>query len=114
MVLAPVVPAVADACSVVAGAGSWWVAAVARWMAALPAASLPWPGGAAGLVLMAVLNVAVLGTLVALVERQRLAAALKSMQRAVPPRWRILIGFGPLTAAAALAAALWTAAVGGG
>ncbi|MCU6478755.1 ComEC/Rec2 family competence protein [Arthrobacter sp. A2-55] len=114
MVLAPVVPALADACSVVAGAGSWWVAAVARWMAALPAASLPWPGGAAGLVLMAVLNVAVLGTLVALVERQRLAAALKSMQRAVPPRWRILIGFGPLTAAAALAAALWTAAVEGG
>ncbi len=113
MVASPLLPAVADLCAAAAGVGAWWVAAVARWMSGLPAASLPWPDGARGVVLMSLMNAAMLGALAALVKRRRVGAAVHGLRRRLPRRCRFLLGFGSLTACAALAAAVWTAAVSG-
>ncbi|PYI67401.1 competence protein ComEC [Arthrobacter livingstonensis] len=111
MVASPVLPGLAVLCAGAAGTGAWWVAGVARRMSALPASSLPWPEGAKGLVLMSLMNAAVLGALVALVERQRLATAVLVLRRRLSRRCRFLVGFGSLTVCAALGTALWTAAV---
>ena len=111
MVASPVLPDMAGLCAGAAGTGAWWVAAVARWMAGLPASSLPWPAGARGVALMSLMNTAALGALVALVERQRVAAAVRAFRRRLLPGCRFLFGFGSLTAGAALGTALWTAAV---
>ncbi|MEK8228568.1 ComEC/Rec2 family competence protein [Oerskovia sp. M15] len=43
-----------------AGLAAWWIAAVARFFAALPGARLPWLGGAPGAAALAVLTVAAL------------------------------------------------------
>lgn len=43
-----------------AGAGAWWIGAVARTGAAVPAARLPWPGGGGGALLLAVGTAALL------------------------------------------------------
>ncbi|MGO4385308.1 ComEC/Rec2 family competence protein [Specibacter sp. RAF43] len=108
LVTATLVPALAMACAAVAGIGAWWVAAVARWMATLPGAVLPWPGGAAGVVLMAVFNALVLAALVAAVERQRTVELMDHLRETVPRRWHFLFGFGALTACVAVAAGAWT------
>ena len=42
--------------AVPASAATWWIAVVARWTAALPAASLPWPDGVPGAALLAVVT----------------------------------------------------------
>ncbi|MCQ9164403.1 MULTISPECIES: ComEC/Rec2 family competence protein [unclassified Arthrobacter] len=111
LVAAPLVPLAADLCAWVSGWGAWWVAAVARWMAALPAAGLPWPGGVRGVVLMALMDAAVLGALAALVERQQLAGRLAALRAGLPEQWRFLLGFSTLSVSAAVAAGLWTMAV---
>lgn len=46
-------PAAAQCCALVAGAGCWWIATVARTAAGLPGAQVAWLGGAAGPVLLA-------------------------------------------------------------
>ncbi|OLT53987.1 ComEC/Rec2 family competence protein [Cellulosimicrobium sp. CUA-896] len=69
--LAPVWPAAATAVAAVAGACTWWLAAVARLFAGLPAARVPWPGGVGGLLLLAAASVVVLAVLL---RSRRLAA----------------------------------------
>lgn len=59
-VLAPGVPGLAYATAWLAGIATGWIAAVARWCAGLPGASLPWPGGVGGALLLAVATVGVL------------------------------------------------------
>lgn len=46
-----------------AAGATWWIARVARTVAGLPGAQLPWPGGPGGAALLAVLTAAVLGVL---------------------------------------------------
>jgi len=111
MVAAPILPALASGCALVAGAGSWWVSVVARWMSQLPASALPWPEGGKGVVLMALLNTGLLGALAALVERRRVAEGVRRLRRRLPPEYRFLLGFGSLAGCSAVSAALWTAAV---
>ncbi|WP_160318898.1 ComEC/Rec2 family competence protein [Arthrobacter sp. ERGS1:01] len=113
MVVATVVPFLADVCAGISGVGAWWVGTVAQWMSALPAASLPWPAGPAGMVLMALMNSAVVAFLLAVVERRRARALLRDARARLPRRWRFLTEFGVLTAVATLAAGLWTAAMVG-
>lgn len=110
LAIAALAPPLAAFCAAASGAGSWWVAVVARVMAALPGASLPWPGGAPGVVLMALLNAAVLMALACMVERERAAAATAWALTRVPARWR-RHGFGLAVLLAAAAAAWWSAAV---
>ncbi|MCF4121569.1 ComEC/Rec2 family competence protein [Antribacter sp. KLBMP9083] len=50
---APWAPPVAHAVAWAASGATWWIAQVATWGAALPGASLPWPGGPAGALLLA-------------------------------------------------------------
>lgn len=52
-----VFPGIAQLCAWIAGAGSWWVGLVARFIAGLPGVALPWPEGARGVALMILLNV---------------------------------------------------------
>ncbi len=111
LVCAVLLPPVAELCAAVSGVGAWWVAAVAHWLAALPAASLPWPGGPAGVALMAVLNAGVLGVLVAVVEKRRVRAAAMDVADHLPAWWRERWGFPAIVALAALLALWWTAAV---
>ncbi len=111
LVCALPLPGVAVACAALSGVGAWWVAAVARWMSALPAASLPWPGGVAGVVLMAVANAAVLLALVAVVERRRTAAVATLLLDFVPNWWRQRFGFASVVILAAALAFGWSAAV---
>ncbi len=55
-VLAPWLPVVAGLVAWVASVATWWIAAVAHWCAALPGATVPWLGGPAGALLLAVLT----------------------------------------------------------
>ncbi|WP_157875144.1 ComEC/Rec2 family competence protein [Arthrobacter sp. PAMC 25486] len=111
MACALLLPPLAGLCAAISGVGAWWVAAVARWMAALPAASLPWPGGPEGVLLMAVLNAGVLLSLIVLVEKQRLRAAIAGIMAHLPVWWRERFGFASVVALAALLALWWVAAV---
>ncbi|SEE52000.1 competence protein ComEC [Arthrobacter alpinus] len=111
MVVAALAPLLASLCAAVSGAGAWWVQAVAGFMSGLPAASLPWPEGFQGMLLMAVFNVVALGSLVALVERQKTKAAIAALLAHVPARWRRSCGFGTIVLAATAVAMWWTAAV---
>lgn len=52
-ITAPWAPAFAHALAWLAGSATWWIAAVARWCAGLPGASLPWPGGVPGALALA-------------------------------------------------------------
>ncbi|QDC24744.1 DUF4131 domain-containing protein [Georgenia yuyongxinii] len=56
--LAPVWPSGATALAVAASVGTGWIATVARVLAGLPGAQLPWVSGPAGLLLMVVVTVA--------------------------------------------------------
>lgn len=58
--LAPWAPAAAEVVAWVAGFATGWIATVARFFAGLPGASLPWPGGVGGALLLAVGTTAVL------------------------------------------------------
>jgi competence protein ComEC len=69
--LAPVWPAAATAVATLAGAFTWWLAGVAQVFAALPAARVPWPGGAGGVVLLAAVSALALAVLL---RSRRLAA----------------------------------------
>ena len=111
LVVATVLPPLAGLCAAVSGAGAWWVAAVATWMSALPAASLPWPGGGQGVILMTLLNTALLTGLFAIVERGRLAGVMATLVDYLPPWWRIRFGFSAIAVVAAVIAAWWTVAV---
>ncbi|MFI2489342.1 ComEC/Rec2 family competence protein [Promicromonospora kroppenstedtii] len=55
-VLAPWLPAVAGLVAWAASGATWWIAAVAHRCAALPGAAVPWLGGPAGALLLAVLT----------------------------------------------------------
>lgn len=57
-IASPVLPAVAHGLAVVASWPAGWIAAVANVGSALPLATVPWPGGALGLVLLSVLGIA--------------------------------------------------------
>ncbi|SFB15897.1 competence protein ComEC [Cellulomonas marina] len=61
--LDPVAPGVAAVCAHVAGAACWWVAAVARTLAGLPGADVPWVPGTAGAVLLAAAGAGLAGLL---------------------------------------------------
>lgn len=52
-VTAPWWPVAAHGLAWLAGGATWWVAAVARWCAGLPGATLPWPGGVPGALALA-------------------------------------------------------------
>lgn len=110
LVLAMVAPLPAQFCAALAGAGAWWVAAVAHVFAALPGASLPWPGGGAGVALMAVANALLLAGLVALAEPDTARAAVAKLLRRLPDRLRGRV-FPGIVFLAACATALWTAMV---
>lgn len=56
----PVAPWLADACLHVADGAARWLAGVARGLAALPLARVPWPAGAGGAWLLAVVTAGVL------------------------------------------------------
>jgi competence protein ComEC len=58
--VSPVWPAAAEALAWLAGWPARWLVAVARYGADLPAGALPWPGGACGGLLLAVITVAAL------------------------------------------------------
>lgn len=88
MVVAAVIPPLAAVCAAVSGAGAWWVAAVARTMSALPAASLPWPSGVQGVVLMSLLNAALLAVLFVMMERERAMALALKVRSLLPAGWR--------------------------
>lgn len=111
MVMAPLLPGLAQLCAGISGTGAWWVAYVAKGMARLPAATVPWPMGIKGAVLMALMNVVFIAALCGLVERQRLGMLFKIARARLPPRWRSLLSFHVLTVCAALGAGLWTVAV---
>lgn len=111
LAVAAVVPLIGSLCAFVSGLGAWWVAAIARWMAGLPAASLPWPAGLEGVVLMAAVNAAALAALFALVEQERAKAAAVRLTGFLPARWRAHFGFGTVVVLAAAATAWWCAAV---
>ena len=110
LVAASVLPPLAVLCAAVSGAGAWWVAVVARWMSALPASSLPWPAGVQGVVLMACLNVAVLGSLFVVVERERTAGAVAAVLGRIPSWWRVRFGFAAVAVLGAAVAGWWTTA----
>ncbi|WP_136519546.1 ComEC/Rec2 family competence protein [Cellulomonas telluris] len=57
LLLAPWWPGGAEALAAVAGAACWWIGAVARWCAALPAAGVAWLPGPLGAVAAAVVAV---------------------------------------------------------
>lgn len=59
-VLAPWLPPVAGVVAWAASGATWWIAAVARWCAAFPGATVPWLGGPTGAVLLAAVTVLVL------------------------------------------------------
>lgn len=61
--LAPWAPATAGVVAWFAGMATAWIAAVARFFAGLPGASLPWPGGVGGALLLAAATTAVLWVL---------------------------------------------------
>ncbi|MGP9501381.1 ComEC/Rec2 family competence protein [Specibacter sp. AOP5-B1-6] len=111
MVAAAAFPPVGVLCAAVSGAGAWWVAVVARSMSALPASSLPWPEGAQGVILMALLNTTVLAGLFALVERQRVASIVARLRGHLPESSRRRFGFVAMVAFASSATLWWTAAV---
>lgn len=111
MACAVLLPPLAGLCAAISGVGAWWVASMARWMAALPAASLPWPGGPEGVVLMAVLNAAVLLGLIALVDKRRVREAATRVAGKLPAWWRERLGFPSVVGLAALLALWWAAAV---
>lgn len=111
LAVAALMPLIASFCAFVSGLGACWVAAVARWMSELPAASLPWPAGLEGVVLMAVLNAVTLAALFALVEPERAKAVTGRLLRLLPDKWRARFGFGSVIVLAAVATAWWCAAV---
>lgn len=111
LAVAALLPLLGSLCALVSGLGAWWVAALARWMAELPAASLPWPAGLEGVALMAALNAAVFTGLFVLVERERATAAAVRLLAVLPARWRAHFGFGTVVVLAAAATAWWCAAV---
>lgn len=111
LAMAAIAPPLAGLCAAVSGVGAWWVAVVARFMSGLPAASLPWPEGVQGMLLMALLNATVVGVLVAVVERQRASVAAGRLLAYLPARWRRGCGFGAIVLVAATASMWWTAAV---
>ena len=110
MVVAAVLPPLAALCAAISGVGAWWVAVVARTLSALPAASLPWPSGVQGVVLMSLLNVAVLTLLFAVVEKERAKAVAQRLRALLPVRWRGH-GFAAAVILGAGAAMWWSAAV---
>lgn len=57
---APWAPGVAHAVAWLAGIATGWIAMVARWCAGLPFATLPWPGGVRGALLLGALTAVVL------------------------------------------------------
>jgi len=59
-VLSPVWPSGAEFVAWLASWPAWWLVVIARHGARLPAGTLPWPGGAAGALLLAGLTVALL------------------------------------------------------
>jgi competence protein ComEC len=77
-VVAVVTPTVAGALAWVATVPVWWLAVVARTLAALPGAGLGWPRGAAGLALLAAAG----GALVGVVR-----VARRARGRAILCRW---------------------------
>lgn len=104
-------PLLGSLCALVSGLGAWWVAALARWMAELPAASVPWPAGLEGVLLMAALNAVTLGALFVLVENARAQAVAERVLGLFPSRWRARYGFPTVVCLAAGATAWWCAAV---
>lgn len=110
LAVAVVIPPLGGLCAAVAGTGSWWVAAVARTMAAWPGSSLPWPEGMQGVALMALCQAAVVVALAAAVDPQRALAVAGRLSALLPPRWR-RHGWGLLAGAAAAVTAWWSLAV---
>lgn len=111
LLAANLLPQLAELCAAVSGVGAWWVAVVARWMSSFPGASLPWPEGVQGVVLMSCLNGAALGALFAVVERERTAGAVAAALGWFPLWWRRRFGFATAAVLAASVAGWWTAAV---
>ncbi|WP_344103954.1 ComEC/Rec2 family competence protein [Myceligenerans crystallogenes] len=91
-ILAPWLPLVAGPIAWVAGGATWWIAVVAGFLASLPGASLPWPGGPPGALLLAALTGIGLW---AVLRREPLAGRPQAWRpapgsglRGLPRRWR--------------------------
>ncbi|GAB3522326.1 ComEC/Rec2 family competence protein [Arthrobacter monumenti] len=68
----------------IAGTGAEWVGSTARFFSSAPAAAIPWPGGATGVVLMAALSTASLAALWVLSSPARLRQTASILVR-LPP-----------------------------
>ncbi|WP_427017988.1 ComEC/Rec2 family competence protein [Pseudarthrobacter sp. P1] len=99
-------PWLAEGCAGVAGLGVGWVASTARFAAALPGASLPWPEGAGGAVLMAALSLVFVAGLWASVNAARLRPLLVVLVRWLPAPLAAVAGFPLLVALLSLAAGI--------
>jgi competence protein ComEC len=84
-VLAPGAPGLAHGVAWLAGIATGWIAAVARWCAGLPGASLPWPGGVGGALLLAA---ATAGVLVVVLRRPVGEGWPRSWREVGPRLWR--------------------------
>jgi competence protein ComEC len=117
-VIAPWLPAVAGPVAWVASGATWWIAAVAHWGAALPGAAVPWLGGPAGALLLAVLTGLVLWAALRRAPRPGWpeswrAAVRSSLREALAARRRRLtrVRFVALVATASAAALVVAVAV---
>lgn len=91
--IAPVAPAVAMVLSWPASLAAGWIAEVARQLARLPGAALPWPGGVGGVAAF--------------------VGAVILLGLAVQGSWRIVSYLGCILAALAVIVLVWTRPVGG-
>lgn len=73
--LAPVAPPLAWLAAQIGWLPAAWIAAVARFTAALPGASVPWPGGMLGVALLTTITIGALVVVLAGAGRVRLIAA---------------------------------------
>ncbi|MGC4862964.1 ComEC/Rec2 family competence protein [Micromonospora sp. DT41] len=86
-VLSPVWPSGAEFLAWLASWPAWWLVVIARHGARLPAGTLPWPGGAAGALLLAALTVALLiAVRRPLVRRLVAVVAVAALVGALPVR----------------------------
>lgn len=105
-------PGVAPAFVAVSGLGAEWVALAAKFFSGLPGAAFPWPGGAVGVALMAILSAITVAMLWSLVNHRRFVGMAIAVRARLPARWGAVTHLPFVTAVAAAAAGLATWVLG--